>query len=362
MNTRSNTVGRRILLYIGRFFIWFFITLFLLLIGLYLLLYLVIKGPSSYVGELFVVSAMESSAGPIAVRLYLSDEEIREIQMRNSTQDFNEVTDTSLVTVKTKDAGTEAGEPAAAEGGQSADSSMTPSYDPADPDGDGIEIHEVHGQMYNGVMMVVRDPSRVRVAVIDNFSSGGNGLTLEDLIAKYDAVAGVNGGSYLDEAGLGKGGMPEGIVIADGQLLHGDPGGTYAVYGFTYDNVLVVGNMTANHALAMGVRDAVSFTPALIVNGTAANFKGIGSGLNPRTAIGQRADGAVLLLVIKGRQSDSMGASMADLIEVMLEYEAVNAANLDGGMSSAMIYNGEKLVNNCTIRDSRRMPTAFIVE
>lgn len=356
MNTQKQTVGRRILLYIGRFFIWFFTTLLILFLGLYAMLYLVNKGPSPYVRDLFVVSVMESSAGPILAKMYLSNDEIRAIQEKNSTQDFAEVTDTTLVTIASKDR-----ENAVPTNGQatSADGSVS-DINPADPDGDGIEIHEVHGQMYCGVMMVVNDPSRVKVAVIDSF--GGNGLTLEDLIAKYDAVAGVNGGSYVDEAGLGKGGTPEGIVISDGQLLHGEPGGTYAVYGFTDENILVVGNMTASAALDMGVRDAVSFGPALIVNGKAANFKGIGSGLNPRTAIGQRADGAVLLLVIKGRQSDSMGAAMADLIEVMQEYGAVNAANLDGGMSSAMIYNGEKLVNNCTIRDSRRMPTAFIVQ
>ena len=356
MNTQKMTVGRRILLYIGRFFIWLFITLLLLLAGLYALFYLVNKGPSPYVRYLFVVSAMESSAGPILAKLYLSDEEIREIQEKNSTQDFTEVTDTTLVTVMARDR--EAAE--AKQTSAAPDNASASDANPADPDGDGIEIYEVHGQMYCGYMMVVNDPSRVKVAVIDSF--GGNGLTLEDLIAKYDAAAGVNGGSYLDSAGLGRGGTPEGIVISDGQLLYGQSGGTYPVYGFTDEDILVVGNMTAEKALSMGVRDAVSFGPALIVNGNAANFKGIGSGLNPRTAIGQREDGAVLLLVIKGRQSDSMGASMADLIEVMQEYGAVNAANLDGGMSSAMIYNGEKLVNNCTIRDSRRMPTAFIVE
>ena len=112
----------------------------------------------------------------------------------------------------------------------------------------------------------------------------------------------------------------------------------------------------------MGIRDAVSFGPALIVNGRAAGYSGVGSGLNPRTAIGQRADGAVLLLVIAGRQANSMGASMADLIEVMQEYGAVNAANLDGGMSSSMYYDGEELISSCTIRSARRIPTAFLVE
>ena len=227
---------------------------------------------------------------------------------------------------------------------------------------DGIEVYEVRGAMYYGKMMIVQDPSRVRVAVIDQFTMGGGGMTLLDLVAKYDCIAGVNGGKYEDESGLGTGGMPEGIVISEGKLLMGDPDTTYGVYGFTNDNVLVVGNMTAAHALAIGVRDAVSFGPALIVNGNPAGYSGIGSGLNPRTAIGQREDGAVLLLVIEGRQTSSMGASMSDLIEVMLEYGAVNAANLDGGMSSSMVYEGEEIISNCQLRYPRKMPTAFVVE
>ena len=89
--------------------------------------------------------------------------------------------------------------------------------------------------------------------------------------------------------------------------------------------------MTAQAALDRGVRDAVSFGPVLVVNGEAVEVNGSGSGLNPRTAIGQREDGSILLVVIDGRQVNSLGASYSDVIELMLEYGAVNAANLDGG-------------------------------
>ena len=69
-----------------------------------------------------------------------------------------------------------------------------------------------------------------------------------------------------------------------------------------------------------------------------------------------------LLLVIEGRQTSSLGATYLDLIEIMLEFEAVNAANLDGGMSSSMAYEGEEILNNCSIKGPRDMPTAFVVE
>jgi exopolysaccharide biosynthesis protein len=56
-----------------------------------------------------------------------------------------------------------------------------------------------------------------------------------------------------------------------------------------------------------------------------------------------------------------MGATMADLIKVMQDYGAVNAANLDGGMSSAMWLYDDELVSSSSIRVSRQMPTAFII-
>ena len=46
----------------------------------------------------------------------------------------------------------------------------------------------------------------------------------------------------------------------------------------------------------------------------------------------------------------------------MLNYGAINAANLDGGMSSSMVYDGDIIVSNSNIRGDRRIPTAFVVE
>ena len=119
--------------------------------------------------------------------------------------------------------------------------------------------------------------------------------------------------------------------------------------------------MTGSQAIERGIRDAVTFGPALVVNGEPVGVSGSGSGLNPRSAIGQRADGAVLMLVIDGRQVNSLGATLSDLIEIMLEYGAVNAANLDGGSSSLLYYEGEYLNRGVVLTGSRDIPTAFIV-
>ena len=123
--------------------------------------------------------------------------------------------------------------------------------------------------------------------------------------------------------------------------------------------------MSAQEALNSGIRDAVDFGPFLIVNGKASFVKGNGGwGDAPRTAIGQRADGIVLLLVIDGRQIGSIGADMNDLTQIMLDYGAINAANLDGGTSSAMSLNGQIISNprNGNFQaKTRPVPNAWIV-
>ncbi len=344
----AKKAGKFALVSFGRVMATLLATLVIVIAGIYSFLYIIMRGPSAHLRDQFVPSVMESSAGGVLARMILSDEEIEAIMNSNKTHEFSEITDTSLVNAA-----------AAEENRQNAAADVT--VNELDPDGDGIEVHDISGPMYHGKMLVIYDPSRVMVATIDNYNHSGAGLTLRELIDKYDGVAGINGGQYEDTNGMGIGGWPEGIVISEGELRMGTPGGTYDVYGLTNDNVLVVGRMTAQHAMDIGVRDAVSFGPALIVNGVPADYSGSGGGLNPRTAIGQREDGAILLLVIEGRKTSSMGATMADLIEIMLDFGAVNAANLDGGMSSAMWLYDDELVSSSSIRTDRQMPTAFIV-
>ncbi|MBP5179952.1 MAG: phosphodiester glycosidase family protein [Clostridiales bacterium] len=355
---------------LGGLFLYVITTLAVLLVGLYGGLKLAVEGPSDHFKNIFVSSMMESSAGPIAIRLVMSEEQINAILENNKTIEFDQITDPDLVTVMREEA--EAAAAAAAQAGIEAESNL-------DPDGDGIELHEISGPMYHGYMMIVYDPSRVICATIDNYTHSGAGMTLEELIDKYGAVAGINGGQYEDESGLGIGGWPVGVVMSQGVLRadnadefheegtdeNGDPiystVSSLPTVGFTQDDILVVGTFGGSYAESIGLRDAVSFGPSLIVNGEAANYSGVGGGLNPRTAIGQRADGAVLLLCIEGRRSSSMGATMADLIDIMVEYGAVNAFNLDGGMSSSMYYNGEEIVDNANIRQDRAIPTAWVV-
>ena len=340
----------------------------LVLIGALCAGYAAFRGPSQTVGDLLTVSMQETSALKFVPHIYYSNEEVDAILERNSVSAGDSETDTSLIVIEKPTPTPSPEEIAAAqERAENANVEVTPSPTPP-PENllsseDGIDVFSVVGGTYQGYMMVVHDPSRVTVGTCRDKFDGSKGLQLKDIAKRYDAIAAINGGGFEDAGGGGNGGTPIGLVISNGKLMHtgGDSGDFYATVGFNQDDVMIISKMSASEAKKKGIRDAITFGPRLIVNGEPANVKGQSSGLNPRTAIGQRADGAVLMLVIDGRQASSLGATYSDLIKVMVEYGAVNAINLDGGSSSLMYYRGNYLNNGVVLTGSREMPTAFIV-
>lgn len=296
---------------------------------------IIFRGPSVAARDLAVATVMETSAAKFVAHIYLSDKQIKDILAKNAVAMSDTVTDSALVNI----------------------------IDNIDRiDLHAITVEDVSGPTFKGKMMIVNDPSRIYVATPEMFGPESSGLRVEEMTRRDGATAGINAGGFEDENGVGNGGSPLGLVIQNNTLTFGNPLAQAIVIGFDNDNKLVVGSMTGAQALARGVRDAVSFiTPPLIINGKPADILGMGGGLNPRTAIGQRADGAVLLLVIDGRQAHSIGANYKDLIDVMLKYGAVNAANLDGGSSTLMVYNDEILNVCASLYGSRKLPTAILV-
>ena len=302
--------------------------------------FVVFRGPSQTFGDMLTVTFLETSALKFIPHIFYSDKTVDEIVERNSTSAPTEDTDTSLITINT---------------GVNEDGSV-------DADYKDIEVFEVNGGTYRGFMMIVRDPSRVSVGVCRENFNKEPGLQLYEIAEKYGAVAAVNGGAFADEGGVGNGGKPKGAVVSNSKILYYSGGGSEnTTVGFTQDHKLVVGEFSRNTLESLNLRDAVTFGPALVINGEACEVSGISSGLNPRTAIGQREDGAVLMLVIDGRQVNSLGATHADLMKIMLEYGAVNACNLDGGSSSIMYHEGKYLNNGVAVTGSRKIPTAIVV-
>ena len=115
--------------------------------------------------------------------------------------------------------------------------------------------------------------------------------------------------------------------------------------GFNKDGkLLLLSDATGEEALAKGMVSGLEFGPFLIVNGKPIEIVGDPWGKSPRVAIGQRKDGVVLFLVIDGENYID-GASLQDVVDVLMKYGAYNAANLDGGHSSSLSIDG-KLYNN----------------
>lgn len=341
--------------------------LFLTVVLAYGTMWILVNGPSATARRLFVLSVKETSAGGFLADLYLSEAEIQEIVRPNDTSEAEPDQDLSLIVVPDKEQTPETDIP---------DVTVTPDDDvvgetpdtasPSDevPDNDdGIEVIDIRGSTYNGKMMIISDPMRVFVGVPDSYGPNSSGLTVAAMIEKYDCIAGTNAGGFDDPNGKGTGGIPDGLVIYEGKLLWGEPGSGYNLAGLDQNGILHVGTMTAQHALDIGVQYAASYGPALVINGKTAGGKwGLGGGLNPRTAIGQRADGAILLLVINGRSVDSLGATLDDLASIMLAHGAVNATNLDGGSSSLMIMDGEYLTTSAYLFGERVVATTILVK
>ncbi len=121
------------------------------------------------------------------------------------------------------------------------------------------------------------------------------------------------------------------------------------------------------HARAWEVRDAIGAGPALVMDGrirvTSEEEVFFGTSIpqvHPRTAAGRTADGALILMVVDGRQPESRGVSLDELATLMLEVGAVEAINLDGGGSSSLVVNGV-LVNRPQGRTEEREVMSALV-
>lgn len=226
-----------------------------------------------------------------------------------------------------------------------------------------IKLTNISKRNYKAWMLEISDPSSVILGVSEYF--GVKGQKLPYLMQNYpSAVAGINAGGFGDANGFGNGGIPMGLVVSEGEILHQPNKSSYNIVGFNEDNVLILGNFRKGELSELRLRDAVEFTPFLIINGEPAKMEGNGGwGTAPRTAIGQRRDGTVVFVVVDGRSISSAGVSIRTLQEIMIEQQCYNAANLDGGSSTVLQYEGE-IVNNPSGSDAdgmRFLPNAFLV-
>lgn len=228
---------------------------------------------------------------------------------------------------------------------------------------DTLRLVNITSPRFQGYLLEVPDPTRVKAATARDIQEIGD--TVSTIALTNNAIAAINAGGFHDPQGTGTGRLPYGVIAHEGRfLVGGDIVDSVQVVGLTKTGVLIAGTYTIKELKAMNLAEGVTFGPPLIINGKKLITDGDGGwGIAPRTAIGQRKDGTILLLVIDGRQPGySLGATLTDVQNILYEQGAYNAANLDGGSSTTMFYNGKVVNRPADMLGERLIPTAFIVK
>ena len=348
---------------IRRFFLVIFTVILLVAAALVLVLNMAFNGPSPAMQEVITMSLIEASATKWVPALFIGEERVAEIRTSVNQELPQEVSNSTKVVIQKANAIT----------GTSDEWANYP---------DGIRIERVAGDTYNAHVMIVRDPSTVYMGTsTEKYSTAIPGKRITEMMdANPDAVAAVNAGAFFDNGTSDStvGSYPLGLVVSNGNTVwvSGKQPGLEGFAGFNDENILVVSqkNLSKKEAEALNIRDGCCFGPVLLMDGE-VNLEAYNnnSGFNPRTAIGQRADGAVIFVCIDGRQVASPGGTYADIINIMVEFGAVNACNMDGGSSSVMMYRDERglfgdagavtMINNYSLLQSqpRRMPNFWMV-
>lgn len=329
--SKRNTVKRLLL----RTFIFIISIVIVVPISLGVIYY----GPFTDLRENLVATAMTTMNHRYIATWFLSDKEINEIMEKNKIEDEGKQSDVAAITV-IKEPGKEVS---------------------VESEKEDIEYINISNDKIKAYILKIKDPKRVAVASTDKL--GKSGMKLLDMVKKYNAVGGINAGGFSDEEGHGTGGIPSGVLIEDGKVIYGKENEIYSIIGINEDAVLVLGKYTLKQILDKKIKHVVTFGPYLVVNGEPTIKVGNGGwGLAPRTAIGQTKDGTIIFLVIDGRQATSLGATLKDVQDIMISHGAYNAANLDGGSSTTMVYK-DRIVNNpSSIYGPRSLPTAFIIK
>ena len=236
--------------------------------------------------------------------------------------------------------------------------------------GNDVSRFDIHTERYNGYVLEIKNPLGVKVAMTKYI--GKMGQKTSEMAEDNNAIAAINGGSFIDQSSdgtlyAGTGAEPGGFVISGGKVIYPKTNikknNIENVIAFTKKGQLIVGDHTLEEMLKLEVQEAMCFRrPNIIINGNPQIKDKTLDGLNPRTAVGQKEDGTVIFVVIDGRKITAPGATLYDMQQIMLDREAINAGSLDGGYSSTMYYKGE-VINSPNAWDGERsVATAFYVE
>ena len=317
------------------------LSIFLIIIDVIALIcFFLAYGPISYFRDLLVTTAMTTMSHRYFAYVLYSEEQVDKILDNNRIIESNETTDTTAINFNPDF------------GSDSYESIYEEQILKKDEGNDVYKVLDIKGNNWKGYMVVIYDPSDVQLVFSSKYGKGGDYIST--MAKQNNALIAMNASGVKTSVGKNPvtgTAILNGKVYAKGKDINKGGG----LIGFTKDNVLMLTKKSAKEAIA---------------DGKESTFKGNGGwGIANRTAIGQRQDGIVLFVVIDGRQSGSVGISMPDLVKLFKQYKAYNAANLDGGGSSALYAkrtptSAGKLINNPVgygYSGERRLPNAWMV-
>lgn len=312
-----------------------------MLIGATISAPLVIYGPFKNLKEYYITTAMTTLSHQYLATMLFSEDEINKVMEKNS---FDGDKNSSIDEIKIEEA----------EVIKEQISEPKDIYD-------GIKLIDISNDRYKGYILIVDNSKRVSLGIPDTL--GKKGKKLDEIVKQENGIAGINAGGFEDEGGTGNGGFPLGVLIHEGNVVSGKEGQNYPVIGIDDKGVLILGTYNLQRMRELNIKEGVTFHPFLIVDGEPMIKNGNGGwGVAPRTAIGQRKDGSIVMLTIDGRQVGSLGATLREVQDLLLQYDVYNGANLDGGASTTIYYKDNIINKPSSKYGPRDLPSAFVVK
>lgn len=306
--------------------------IFIIIDIIVLLCFFFVYGPIDYAKKFWITTAMETGSHRYLAYIFYSEDTVSKVMNENSLSAIKEETDISTITI-----------------GQTEKKTTYDSiYEKQILEHDENDLYKLIEFKYGDFdcyLIAIYDPKRIEAVPS---SSNGKFKILSDISKENDAILAINGGGYYWSNS-----KPRGLIVHNGEVISAEGYGSYLTGAFNEDGILIIGNLSASEVKEKKIKEALSFLPALIVNGKPAGIKGTGgSGMNPRTVIAQRQDGIVLFLVVNGYGQKLSwkgrgGVYYSDLITILQRYNAYNAINMDGGSSTTLVINHELINSPC---------------
>ncbi len=221
----------------------------------------------------------------------------------------------------------------------------------------GLLVVRIREELFRGVLIFAKDPARLSCAPAESW--GITGQTAGEIAEANGALVALTASGFDDSA-------PEGAKQTGASMCGGTAYGDHLKPGYKRlelrsDNKLYI--VDAPTPFHPDCTDAAEWTPALIVDGQIVVTKEDHyNARNPRSCLGQTADGTILMLCIEGRYFDSLGATAPECADILARYGAVQAMNLDGGTSAICWYQGE-YITRCSDPErpeGRLLPNCWI--